>query len=192
MRQVIKRLLPAPVWHSIRRRIGFRSWQDRQFAAPSPGFVKELVFLRNNAPDTTWVATGTYRRDTTYFHIFFPSTPSESTLCQPEPIRGFKRPDLALGLAAPLPQIRLNMIGGTQRAFEETFDQISIWAAGAPIGTFHGRSRTTVSMSITKARACLSTHPIRKDSRVPICKPGCVVRRSSHSSIPTGSSRAKA
>jgi hypothetical protein len=76
MRQVIKRLLPAPVWHSIRRRIGFRSWQDRQFAAPSPGFVKELVFLRNNAPDTTWVATGTYRGDTTYFHIFFPSTPS--------------------------------------------------------------------------------------------------------------------
>jgi hypothetical protein len=76
MRQVIKRLLPAPVWHSIRRRIGFRGWQDRQFAAPSPGFVKELVFLRNNAPDTTWVATGTYRGDTTYFHIFFPSTPS--------------------------------------------------------------------------------------------------------------------
>jgi hypothetical protein len=116
MRQVIKRLLPAPVWHSIRRRIGFRSWQDRQFAAAGPGFVKELVFLRNNAPDTTWVAMGTYRGDTTYFHIFFPSAPSapsESTLCQPEPIRGFKRPDLALGLAARLPQIRLNMIGGT-------------------------------------------------------------------------------
>lgn len=67
MRQAIKQLLPAPVWHSIRRRIGLRNWEQRQFAAPSPGFVKELVLLRNSASDNIWVETGTYRGDTTHF-----------------------------------------------------------------------------------------------------------------------------
>lgn len=53
-------------------------------------------------------------------------------------IRGFKRPDLALGLAERLPQIRLHMIGGTQPGFEEMYDQISARAAAAANVTFHG------------------------------------------------------
>src|SRR5271156_2760010 len=67
MRQSIKQLLPPPLWRSIRRRIGLRNWENRQFSAPSPGFVKELVLLRNSLPGNTWVETGTYRGDTTFF-----------------------------------------------------------------------------------------------------------------------------
>jgi hypothetical protein len=43
----------------------FRDWADREFAAPSPHFVKQKVLLRNGLPDATWVETGTYMGDTT-------------------------------------------------------------------------------------------------------------------------------
>jgi glycosyltransferase involved in cell wall biosynthesis len=43
----------------------YRDWTDREFAAPSPHFVKQKVLLRNGLPDATWVETGTYLGDTT-------------------------------------------------------------------------------------------------------------------------------
>jgi len=43
----------------------YREWADRQFAAPSPHFVKQEVLLRNGLRDATWVETGTYMGDTT-------------------------------------------------------------------------------------------------------------------------------
>jgi len=43
----------------------FRNWADREFAAPSPHFVKQKVLLRNGLRDATWVETGTYMGDTT-------------------------------------------------------------------------------------------------------------------------------
>jgi|SRR5579872_1937728 len=43
----------------------FRDWGDREFAAPSPHFVKQKVLLRNGLPDATWVETGTFMGDTT-------------------------------------------------------------------------------------------------------------------------------
>jgi hypothetical protein len=42
-----------------------RDWADREFAAPSPHFVKQKVLLRNGLRDATWVETGTYMGDTT-------------------------------------------------------------------------------------------------------------------------------
>ena len=43
----------------------YRDWADRQFAAPSPHFVKQGVLLRNGLRDAIWVETGTYMGDTT-------------------------------------------------------------------------------------------------------------------------------
>jgi hypothetical protein len=43
----------------------YRDWADREFAAPSPHFVKQKVLLRNGLPDATWIETGTYLGDTT-------------------------------------------------------------------------------------------------------------------------------
>jgi hypothetical protein len=43
----------------------FRDWADREFAAPSPHFVKQKVLLRNGLRNATWVESGTYMGDTT-------------------------------------------------------------------------------------------------------------------------------
>ena len=43
----------------------YRDWADREFAAPSPHFVKQMVLLRNGVRDATWVETGTFMGDTT-------------------------------------------------------------------------------------------------------------------------------
>jgi hypothetical protein len=43
----------------------YRDWADREFAAPSPHFVKQRVLVRNGLPDATWVETGTFMGDTT-------------------------------------------------------------------------------------------------------------------------------
>src|ERR1700722_15788279 len=83
----LRRALRARLWHPllnftrpIRHSLGlrqnsvkdlndksdaYRDWADRQFAAPSPHFVKQEVLLRNGLRDATWVETGTYMGDTT-------------------------------------------------------------------------------------------------------------------------------
>jgi hypothetical protein len=43
----------------------YKDWADREFAAPSPHFVKHKVLLRNGLRDATWVETGTFLGDTT-------------------------------------------------------------------------------------------------------------------------------
>lgn len=43
----------------------FVNWADRDFAAPSPTFVKQKILLRNGVRDATWIETGTYMGDTT-------------------------------------------------------------------------------------------------------------------------------
>jgi hypothetical protein len=43
----------------------FKDWADREFAAPSPHFVKQKVLLRNGLRDATWIESGTYMGDTT-------------------------------------------------------------------------------------------------------------------------------
>jgi hypothetical protein len=40
-------------------------WRRRDYAAPSPSFIKRRVLLRHGHPDATWIETGTYRGDTT-------------------------------------------------------------------------------------------------------------------------------
>jgi hypothetical protein len=81
----IRRALRVRLWHPllnftrpIRQALGlrqksvkatgnndWRDWADREFAAPSPHFVKQRVLLRNGLRDATWVETGTYMGDTT-------------------------------------------------------------------------------------------------------------------------------
>ena len=41
------------------------AWHRRNYAAPSPNFVKRQVLMRNGFPNATWIETGTYRGDTT-------------------------------------------------------------------------------------------------------------------------------
>jgi hypothetical protein len=43
----------------------YGGWEDREFAAPSPPFIKQKVLLRNGLRDATWVETGTYMGETT-------------------------------------------------------------------------------------------------------------------------------
>jgi hypothetical protein len=83
----IRRALRVGLWHPllnltrpVRHRLGwrrksaqggdetnnvYRDWADRDFAAPSPHFVKQKVLLRNGLRDAIWVETGTYMGDTT-------------------------------------------------------------------------------------------------------------------------------
>jgi hypothetical protein len=43
----------------------YDEWADREFAAPSPQAVKQVVLLRNGLRDATWIETGTYLGETT-------------------------------------------------------------------------------------------------------------------------------
>ena len=43
------------------------SWSSRQFAAPSPRYMKWEVLKRNGVKGSTWIETGTYTGDTTAF-----------------------------------------------------------------------------------------------------------------------------
>jgi hypothetical protein len=74
----IRGALRVGLWHPllnftrpIRHKLGlrqnsvYRDWADREFAAPSPHFVKQAVLLRNGLRDATWVETGTLMGDTT-------------------------------------------------------------------------------------------------------------------------------
>lgn len=45
--------------------LGMHDWKKRRYAAPSPGYIKVQVLLRNAVSDATWVETGTYLGDTT-------------------------------------------------------------------------------------------------------------------------------
>jgi len=38
----------------------FLTWQNRQFSAPSPHFIKQIVLLRNSLPNSVWIETGTH------------------------------------------------------------------------------------------------------------------------------------
>ncbi len=42
-----------------------KKWEQREFAAPSPHFIKQAVLLRNGLKNATWVETGTFRGATT-------------------------------------------------------------------------------------------------------------------------------
>lgn len=44
---------------------GYRGWEVRGYAAPSPHFIKQTVLLRNGLPNAKWVETGTYLGQTT-------------------------------------------------------------------------------------------------------------------------------
>jgi hypothetical protein len=61
----IKRIL-----RYIKIKLGFKifiykEWEERQFYAPSPHFIKQIVLLRNGLKDATWIETGTYTGSTT-------------------------------------------------------------------------------------------------------------------------------
>ena len=43
----------------------YGDWADRQFAAPSPHFVKQKVLLRNGLRHAIWIETGTFIGDPT-------------------------------------------------------------------------------------------------------------------------------
>jgi len=42
-----------------------REWQSREFAAPSPHFIKQAAVIRNGLSDATWVESGTFLGETT-------------------------------------------------------------------------------------------------------------------------------
>ncbi len=46
---------------------GYLQWAKRQFASPSPHFIKQACLLRNGIPSATWIETGTFLGQTTHF-----------------------------------------------------------------------------------------------------------------------------
>jgi len=42
-------------------------WSKRDYASPSPHFIKQACLLRNGLPNATWVETGTFLGQTTQF-----------------------------------------------------------------------------------------------------------------------------
>ena len=52
--------------YTERRRVKeqYKDWSKRNFAAPSPTYVKNKVILRNGLRGAIWVETGTYKGDT--------------------------------------------------------------------------------------------------------------------------------
>ncbi len=67
MLTTIKRLLPPCARQAFKNHLSFRQWRARGYAAPSPGRIKQAVLLRNGAPASIWVETGTYLGDTSAF-----------------------------------------------------------------------------------------------------------------------------
>jgi hypothetical protein len=61
----LPRIIPRRLRLLRQRLLAMRDWRKRQFAAPSPGHIKERVLLRNGIPNAQWVETGTYLGDTT-------------------------------------------------------------------------------------------------------------------------------
>ena len=49
------------LFRALKSRSAFKAWKARDYAAPSPGAVKEAVFRRCNLPGATWIETGTKR-----------------------------------------------------------------------------------------------------------------------------------
>lgn len=43
----------------------YKAWARRDFAAPSPHFIKQSCLIRNSHPNSTWIETGTYLGQTT-------------------------------------------------------------------------------------------------------------------------------
>ena len=60
-----KSLVPTRVRAARSRFIEKRDWVARQFASPSPSYIKRQVLLRNGIPGAAWIETGTYLGDTT-------------------------------------------------------------------------------------------------------------------------------
>lgn len=65
--------LKNPLWalNRLKLRVTGRTWeydwQARDWAAPSPHFIKRACLLRNGIPNATWVETGTFMGVTTRF-----------------------------------------------------------------------------------------------------------------------------
>ena len=67
MRRIYRVLLPKKFKELINRITGYYSWSKLHYASPAPSPVKKKVLLRHNLPDCTWIETGTYLGDTTFF-----------------------------------------------------------------------------------------------------------------------------
>lgn len=61
----LKSLVPPQIRDARIRRIERVNWEARQFAAPSPAYIKRQVLVRNGIPGAAWVESGTYLGDTT-------------------------------------------------------------------------------------------------------------------------------
>src|SRR5262245_1784347 len=63
MQMMIRNSYPYRILSLLR---GYIDWGKRQFAAPSPHFIKQACLVRNSFPNATWVETGTYLGQTTH------------------------------------------------------------------------------------------------------------------------------
>jgi hypothetical protein len=64
---LIKRLIPPTLRYFQQSCKQLIDWHYRDYNSPSPSFIKQRVLMRNAVPQGTYVETGTYLGDTTYF-----------------------------------------------------------------------------------------------------------------------------
>lgn len=65
MLATLKNIFRSPFRAFSARFLDNSKWRKRDYAAPSPGYVKTRVLLRNSTPNATWVETGTFLGETT-------------------------------------------------------------------------------------------------------------------------------
>lgn len=64
MKSLIRNSFVYRFWCHIRELV---AWRKRQYAAPSPHFIKQVCLARNGLPNATWVETGTFLGQTTQY-----------------------------------------------------------------------------------------------------------------------------
>ncbi len=63
--------------------VEFYNWHQRDFAAPSPRFIKNAVLSRHSIPGCIWYESGSYRYETTRFLASL--NVSKVYTCEPSP-----------------------------------------------------------------------------------------------------------
>ena len=67
MKKLLKKIIPDNLLVSIQRQRQLKHWKKRNYLENVPQFIKEKVLEKYSVKNASWVETGTYMGDTTYY-----------------------------------------------------------------------------------------------------------------------------
>lgn len=120
----------------------YLAWSSRDFAAPSPRYIKWGVLKRNGIKGSTWIETGTYHGDTTAYIENF-----ASRVISIEPDANLARCAKKRFQRQPKIEIRE---GASEHIFDKILTEVSgdvtFWLDGhwSGEGTYHGTNETPI------------------------------------------------